>query len=487
MASSPASGKGFSHFSYMVHSAIFLLITFFFGQLSPIEPLTPYGMKVVGVFLGVIYAWIFIDIIWPSMVGLLAIILLDVMPAGSLLNKSFGDVSVVMILFIFVFSAVLNKYGISKYISLWFVSRKCILHKPWLTTFALLASISTLGGLTSATPAAVIGWGLLYGVFDICGYKKGEGYPIMMFIGSVFAAQLGMALIPFKAVPFVAISTYEKLSGVPIDYASYMAIAITGCVCCLLMFVLVGKYLFRPDVSKLEKLDIAVLLKGETMTLNGTQKMLFGFLIALIVLMMAPSFLPKDLMISAFCKKLGSAGICILLVAILFAIRIEGKELMSFKQAITEGVAWPIIFILCFTLPMAGPLADPKSGITQFMLLAMEPLFSANSTVVFAVCMGVVAAAFTQCINNTAIAAIMMPVIFTYCSAKGVAPELAVILVINTCCLAFLTPAASSTAAMLHGNDWVPTKAIWKIAPILIALSLIILSVVIYLAGSILF
>ena len=49
-------------------------------------------------------------------------------------------------------------------------------------------AIAILGGLTSATPAAVIGWSLLYGVFDICGYKKGDGYPIMMIIGTVFAA-----------------------------------------------------------------------------------------------------------------------------------------------------------------------------------------------------------------------------------------------------------------------------------------------------------
>lgn len=55
-----------------------------------------------------------------------------------------------------------------------------------------------LGGLTSASPAAVIGWSILYGVCDVCGYKKGEGYPTMMVFGIVYAAQVGMSLIPFK-------------------------------------------------------------------------------------------------------------------------------------------------------------------------------------------------------------------------------------------------------------------------------------------------
>ena len=214
---------------YFFHIIVFLCIAFLFGKLDPIAPLTPFGMNTIGVFLGVIYAWVFIDIIWPSMVGLLALMLLDVLPATALLNKGFGDPTVIMMMFIFVFSATLDRYGLAKYISLWFVSRKCVMGKPWRLTFALLLAIAILGGLTSATPAAVIGWSLLYGVFDICGYKKGDGYPIMMIIGTVFAAQLGMSLVPFKSLPLVAISAYEKLSGTSVDYALYLLASLTTC------------------------------------------------------------------------------------------------------------------------------------------------------------------------------------------------------------------------------------------------------------------
>lgn len=78
--------------------------------------------------------------------------LLDVLPATALLNKGFGDPTVIMMMFIFVFSATLDRYGLAKYISLWFVSRKCVMGKPWRLTFALLLAIAILGGLTSATP-----------------------------------------------------------------------------------------------------------------------------------------------------------------------------------------------------------------------------------------------------------------------------------------------------------------------------------------------
>ena len=485
MASVAAGPQNSGNVNYFFHIIVFLCITFLFGKLDPIAPLTPFGMNTIGVFLGVIYAWVFIDIIWPSMMGLLALMLLDVLPATALLNKGFGDPTVIMMMFIFVFSATLDRYGLAKYISLWFVSRKCVMGKPWRLTFALLLAIAILGGLTSATPAAVIGWSLLYGVFDICGYKKGDGYPIMMIIGTVFAAQLGMSLVPFKSLPLVAISAYEKLSGTSVDYALYLLASLTTCLFCLLLFIALGKHLFRPDVSKLESLDIKLIIKESDMTLTGIQKLLLVVLVALIIFMMLPGFLPKDLAVTIFFKKIGNTGVCILLVALLCAIRVKGKALLPWRAMVNEGVAWPIIFILAFTLPLAGPLSDPKSGITAFMLEMLQPLFGSGSGTIFVLCMGIVAVIMTQFINNTALAVALMPVVHTYCSTNGVSSELPVILITIACCLAFLTPAASSTAAMLHGNDWTNTKSIWKIAPFLIVLSLIVASAVVILIGKV--
>lgn len=484
MASVSIGSQGAVNMKYFVHIVVFLCITFLFGSLTPLEPLTPYGMNTIGVFLGVIYAWIFIDIIWPSMVGLLALMLFNILPATTLLNKGFGDPTVIMMMFIFVFSATLDRHGLAKYISLWFVSRKCVMHKPWMLTFAMLMAVAILGGLTSATPAAIIGWSLLYGMFDLCGYKKGDGYPVMMIIGTVFAAQLGMSLIPFKSLPLVAISAYEKLSGTPVDYALYMAASLTTCFFCLLLFIVLGKYMFRPDVSKLESLDIKLIVTEEDMTLTGIQKLLLGFLAALIISMMLPSFLPKDFAVTIFLNKIGNTGVCILLVALLCAIRVKGKALLSWHDMAHEGIAWPIIFILAFTLPLAGPLSDPKSGITAFMLDVLQPLFGSNSGTLFVFCMGIVAVIMTQFINNTALAVALMPVVYTYCSTSGVASEIPVILITIACCLAFLTPAASSTAAMLHGNDWVKASNIWKIAPILIVLSILTASAVVIVIGK---
>lgn len=480
-----AANTSHASFRQFFHIIVFLCITFFFGKLAPAAPLTPYGMNVLGVLIGVVYAWIFIDVIWPSMIGLLAIGLLDIMPINTLFNKGFGNPTVVMMIFIFVFSAVLDSFGVTRWISMWFVSRKCVEGRPWLLTFALLLAISILGGLSSATPACVIGWSLMYGMFKFCGYEKQEGYPMMMVIGAVFASQLGMALIPFKSLPLVAISAYESLSGSTVNYSIYMFASFSACILCLIAFILIGKFLLRPDLTKLTSLDINTLIKEDEKKLTGVQKLLFVFLIALIVFMMLPGFLPKDLAITVFFKKIGNTGVCVLLVALMAAIKVKGKPLCPWRAMVNEGVAWPIIFILAFVLPLSGPIADPKSGITAFMLDFLTPLFGTGSSAKFLVCIGIVGVILTQFINNTAISVALMSVVYSYCSANAMMAEQPVILVTVACCLAFLTPAASSTAAMLHGNDWVNTKTIWKTTPILVVTSLAIVVGVVLLTGKI--
>ena len=74
--------------AYYAHSLISLLIMFGCGQLTPIPPLTPLGMNLIGIFLGVLYGWIFIDIIWPSMAGLLALMLIGGMKPNELFQTS---------------------------------------------------------------------------------------------------------------------------------------------------------------------------------------------------------------------------------------------------------------------------------------------------------------------------------------------------------------------------------------------------------------
>ena len=451
--------------AYYVHSLVCLCIMFGFGLLDPVEPLTPLGMRLVGVFLGVLYGWVFIEIVWPSLAGLLAMMLVGGMKPVTLLNNSFGHPIVQMMFFIFVFCATINHYGLSRFISLWFITRKVVAGRPW----------------------RFIGWSILYGVCEVCGYKKGDSYPTMMVFGIVFAAQIGQSMIPFKQVALTVFSAYETMSGMGIDYAKYMLIACLLCLLCALFFIVLGKYIFRPDMSKLLNLEADKLDTDGSLNLTGVQKTVLLFLFLLVLLLLAPNFLPADFFLTRFLKAIGNTGIVILLVTVMAAIKVEGKPLLNFKVMVDSGVTWGIVLLLAFVQPLTIAMAAPGSGITDFLMQLLTPFFGESSSITFALFIGFAAVALTQVMNNGAVGVVLMPVIHSFCQASGMAPELPLIMVAMGVHFAFLTPAASASAALLHGNEWCNTKAIWKSSPLAILGAYAATAIVTLLLGSLLY
>ena len=59
---------------YYLHSTIGLLLIFGFGHLPPFGTVTPVGMQVLGIFAGMIYLWSFVSVLWPSLLGIIALV-----------------------------------------------------------------------------------------------------------------------------------------------------------------------------------------------------------------------------------------------------------------------------------------------------------------------------------------------------------------------------------------------------------------------------
>ena len=117
----------------------------------------------------------------------------------------------------------------------------------------------------------------------------------------------------------------------------------------------------------------------------------------------------------------------------------------------------------------------------------LSPVFGHTTPLTFALFIGLVATGLTQVMNNGAVGVALMPIIFSYCKATGMAPELSLIMVVMGVHFAFLTPAASASAALLHGNEWSDSGSIWKTAPLVILLSWIAIAVVTVVLGGVLF
>ena len=140
-----------------------------------------------------------------------------------------------------------------------------------------------------------------------------------------------------------------------------------------------------------------------------------------------------------------------------------------------------------FVQPLSGAMAKPESGITPFLMMALDPIISGGTPLTFALFLGLAATLLTQVMNNGAVGVAMMPIIYSYCQAANVSPELPLIMVVMGVHFAFLTPAASASAALLHGNEWSDSKAIWKTAPAVILMSYLVTAAITIIVGKAIF
>ena len=120
-----------------IHLGITILFMFFFRFLPAPAPITPYGMQLLGVFLGAIYAWSFCGILWPSLLAILALGLTDFGTVANVYATGFGQENLILMLFAFIWAGPVLEAGLGDYLTMKLLSLKFMKCRPWLLLYVL--------------------------------------------------------------------------------------------------------------------------------------------------------------------------------------------------------------------------------------------------------------------------------------------------------------------------------------------------------------
>ena len=279
------------------HLVICILIMAFFWLLDPIEPITALGMKVLGVFLGLLYGWNTAGFLWPSLLGILAFVQTGYMNMNETLAAGFGSNTCILLMFAFIFLSILDESGASRFIALWIITRKCFKGKPWLLSLAFFLGSYGLCCVTTAVATIVLCWSILYTLCESVGYQPGDKYPTAMVIGVVYACEIGSVALPWRANPLLLMGTYESLTNTTINYLQYIAVTIPVAILCVSSYIFLCKFIFRIDASKLSQVDISTICRKEDLQLSKEQKFGLFFLICMVICMILPSITPTSFII----------------------------------------------------------------------------------------------------------------------------------------------------------------------------------------------
>lgn len=482
--------------TYWLHLAIGLSLMFIFPRLTPLEPITEVGMTVLGVFIGMVYLWSALDSIWPSLLGLLIISISGFVPelkgyaaVKNLFLNAFGSETVIVLILGMVLFAGVEYVGCTKYMARFFMKIKLLEGRPFVFLFIFLFCSYIISGLTNPMAAMLILWPIAIEISGRFGYGRGDKIFYTLICGVYLAATLGQPMFPFKGASYIIVSAYEKVTGVTVNYGSYIAYNFIMSVILLICFVLFVRFILRPDVEGFKKITVAELTKEQLPKMNAQQIAFFIMIIVYVLALIAPNFLPKTIPFIAFLSNIGILGVTIICTAVLMVLPYNGAPMMNFKGIAKKSFNWDIFFLVAAALYACNAMTDTSTGIKPFLIQVLQPLLGGKPDIIFVFLILAFALITTNFANNAGMAVVLIPVVIAFADQyPGVDSTVLCMSICMMVFVALLTPAASPYCGMLHAQkDLVDYGQILKLFVPMVFIAIIVYTVIGYQIANILF
>jgi len=465
-----STGKVNNKVSY-IHVAIMLILTFGIGFLPPFGQITEMGMKVLGVFAGLIYGWIFIDLLWTSLFGFVALGLTGQTTVMGAFASGFGNATLLICLVVAVFSEALNRIGITQTIAYWLLSRKMFVGRPWLLVFAICFITIILGVAGGSFAAVFLLWNVVITIGELGGYKKGAPI-ISLLIGMIlFLGFGGGQIVPFQSAPLLYAGFMPagfEIQAVPFFVLGLIEISAVG-----VIMLLVAKFILKVDASNFV-LTEELSNQYAQIKSNKYQKAGLILLVAYFIVLFMPSLFPTA-PFSPLLSSIGIMGFSFIYIFIFAAWKKEdGESVIDVLECFKHGIPWAVMALFAVTFPLSSALQSPDTGVLATINATFVPMFSSLSPGVFLIACAIVLGLITQVLHNVVLAAIFMPFLAPVYATMGGDLHTFYMVLYLVLQAAYATPAGCMAAGLLFGHEQVTTKNAYLFGGMFVIVNMIV-------------
>ncbi len=433
------------------------LLLFFLPRVAPgLFGLSNDAVRVLGIFLGSVVLWLFVDITWPSVLTLLALSLLPGVGTNAVIAASFGNATIWFLIFSFLMTFALSETGFLRRLALVFINSGFARRGAWAFAFMFLLAVLTLGSFIAPTVTFLLYFALHKEVGQALGLKPGSTLARVLMIGNACVTSISCAMTPIAhTFPLMALGFHEKATGEVISYLSYLKI---GLPVGILLFLMCFGILYLGFSRKMarEQVDIKTisLPPASRFTAGEVFSALVFFVVILIWLL--SGLLPDQMKAIA---GLGTVWPAMAGVVLLAAIPIKGKPVLDIKAGFARGVSWASILLCAAALALGKYVSDAQYGITALIGETLQPMMSALGVTGALLVLIIATVLMTNFMSNIVTTTVMYNVsaaVLPVMALSGVIlpPQTAAILVGMCASLAFATPPAIAHIALAAGSDW---------------------------------
>ena len=441
----------------VVAAALYILFQFL---LPYSEPLTKSGMGVLGVFFATIYLWTFVGIGWPSVLSIALMATTQVVSSGVIFQQSYGNGMVPFLIFCFIFSYAMGETGLSRRMALWFITRKFVKGRPWLIMTVFFFSVLLVSLFVTSSAVGAMFLAIAEQMFENTGYEEGEKLPEATVASVAWLAQAGQGMTPMShAVTLLVIGLISSTLGVEVSVLKFMIIGITFGAVFFILFMIVFRFVMRPDVERMRNLDIEY-LKSTVPPMNKREKAVSAAFVLLIVTWICPDILkaiPGTNGIGTFIASMGSYVPMVLAVGLLAAIKINGTPVVNITEA-SKKLNWNSVYMMATLMLLAHVIGHENSGVTAFLTIKAGSIMGNLPALAFVAISIIWVLIQTNFMSNTVSGVMFSVIVPIGLTITGVNPVALGICIAAAANFGLATPAACPVVGMVAGTPWVRPK-----------------------------
>lgn len=471
MSTSVAAKKDFNWLYVFIYFAI---VALFFFVIPPFDPITKAGMRLLGIFIAAIFGWSIAQTeIWPSLLTFILFPFTGLVNLSGVLSLTWGTDVFLIIIFMMILVGFLEASGATVFVASFLMSRKFLLGHPWRLIFMIFMVAWLLSSFCGNFPGMFITWGFIYSICKALGYKPYDKFSNLLIFGVGVMGALSLSALPWAGNSLVILNSYAASTGVPINYAHYLAYSLPYGIFSILGYMTLCKFVFRLDVSKLKDFRPDFIAK-EDLILTPQRKIALIATAVIVFLLLLPGILPSGAF-KTFLDTFGLSLKVMIVFAVLSLIKVDGKKVFDFHQLASKSLPWNMLMMSAGILSFVALLGSADAGIGAFLAQALTPLFQNTSVIFFFFITVIVTLILTNFMINMVVAVIMISAVVPISVTLGVPPLQIVYLITIVCTIAFMLPAASAASCALFANTaWIKAKDIYLYSiPTIILLAVI--------------
>ena len=460
---------------------IWIIISFAIILFVPLIPapagLTALSMKAFAGFVGIMILWNFVGTDWPSFLCMVVVALYGLMKPSVIFSTGLGNATIGFLMVFFMFSHVLSQVGFSRRMAIWFITNRFAQKGPWALVTMFLFGAMFVASFMSQTAALLIFLPIAESMFAELSFKKGERTPQMIVLGLGICVGIGSANTPLgHAIILIPFQLLEELTGQSVNIVSYSIFGFVTGLIIFLFLILVYRFLYRPDLSRLKNYDVTA-LRRSLPPMSRKEKIsaiLFLIVIAVWILQSCIGSLVLPY-VGISLNALGNAIPIMIAIVILCMWQIDDKPIMDYKESITKGVPWAMLIFNAAVLVLSGTLTLSEVGITDFLINNITPFVSGMGQNIFILVIAALCIIATNFSSNTVCATVFFSISAPIAMAMGNVSLVALASVIGAAAsYAFATPPSTMPMAVVAGSGWVDVKDMMKFGGLMALLSILV-------------